>query len=88
VIATQAVIMAGVRIGHDSLVGASALVTKDVEAEAVVVGVPARKLTSVRDIKSATTGKPVYPWREHFERGMPWEGVGYETWAAQAVGPD
>ena len=88
VIATQAVIMAGVTIGHDSLVGASALVTKDVEAEAVVVGVPAKKLTSVREIKSATTGKPVYPWREHFERGMPWEGIGYEAWAGQAVGSD
>jgi len=81
VIATQAVIMAGVRIGHDSLVGASALVNKDVEAESVVVGVPARKLASVRDIKSVATGESVYPWREHFERGMPWEGMGYEVWA-------
>jgi acetyltransferase-like isoleucine patch superfamily enzyme len=83
VIATQAVIMAGVRIGRDSLVGASALVNKDVEAEAVVVGVPAKKLASVRDIKSLSTGRPVYPWRENFERGMPWEGVGYEAWAAK-----
>ena len=86
VIATQAVIMAGVTIGRDSLVGASALVTKDVDAEAVVVGVPAKKLTSVREIKSASTGQPVYPWRDHFERGMPWEGIGYHAWARQAVG--
>ena len=83
VIATQAVIMAGVRIGHDALVGASALVTKDVEAESVVVGVPAKKLASVREIKSASTGQPVYPWREHFERGMPWEGIGYGTWSVR-----
>lgn len=83
VIATQAVIMAGVRIGHDALVGASALVNKDVEAESVVVGVPAKKLASVRDIKSSTTGEPVYPWREHFERGMPWEGLGYGAWSAR-----
>jgi acetyltransferase-like isoleucine patch superfamily enzyme len=82
VIATQAVIMAGVRIGQDSLVGASALVTKDVEPESVVVGVPAKKLASVRDIKSAGTGNAVYPWREHFDRGMPWEGIGFEAWAA------
>ena len=81
VIATQAVIMAGVRIGHDSLVGASALVNKDVEAESVVVGVPAKKLAGVRDIKSVATGESVYPWREHFERGMPWEGMGYDVWA-------
>jgi acetyltransferase-like isoleucine patch superfamily enzyme len=83
VIATQAVIMAGVRVGHDSLIGASALVNKDVEPESVVVGVPAKKLASVRDIKSPTTGEAVYPWREHFERGMPWEGVGYEVWAGR-----
>ena len=83
VIATQAVIMAGVRIGRDSLVGASALVNKDVEAEAVVVGVPAKKLASVRDIKAAGNGDAVYPWREHFERGMPWEGIGYEAWSAK-----
>ena len=82
VIATQAVIMAGVRIGRDSLVGASALVNRDVEPESVVVGVPAKKLASVRDVKSASTGSPVYPWREHFERGMPWEGIGYKAWAA------
>lgn len=83
VIATQAVVMAGVRIGRDSLVGASALVNKDVEPEAVVVGVPAKRLCSVRDIKSGTTGDAIYPWREHFERGMPWEGIGYAAWAAQ-----
>jgi acetyltransferase-like isoleucine patch superfamily enzyme len=79
VIATQAVIMAGVRIGRDALVGASALVNKDVEPESVVVGVPARRLGSVRDIKSAT-GEPVYPWRDHFDRGMPWEAIGYQEW--------
>lgn len=22
----------------------------------------------------------VYPWRYHFDRAMPWEGVGYEEW--------
>lgn len=83
VIATQAVVMAGVRIGRDSLVGAAALVNKDVEPESVVVGVPAKKLASVREIKSGSTGAAVYPWREHFERGMPWEGIGYDTWAAR-----
>ena len=37
-----AVIMAGVRIGERAMVGAGAVVTKDVAAHAVVVGVPAR----------------------------------------------
>jgi acetyltransferase-like isoleucine patch superfamily enzyme len=81
VIATQAVIMAGVRIGRDALVGASAMVNKDVEPESVVVGVPARRLCSVRDIKSSD-GQPAYPWRDHFDRGMPWAGIGYGDWIA------
>jgi acetyltransferase-like isoleucine patch superfamily enzyme len=83
VIATQAVVMAGVRIGRDALVGAAAMVNKDVDPESVVVGVPAKRLASVRDITSAVTGEPAYPWREHFDRGMPWQGIGYEQWARQ-----
>jgi len=83
VIATQAVVIAGVRIGRDALVGASAMVNKDVDPESVVVGVPARKLGSVRDIKSALNGEPAYPWREHFDRGMPWQGIVYEAWSQQ-----
>lgn len=37
-----AVVLGGVRIGAEALVGAGAVVTKDVEAGAVVVGNPAR----------------------------------------------
>lgn len=81
VIATMVVVLPGLRIGKDALVGAKALVTTDVAAEAVVVGSPARQVGTIRDIRSKVTGEQVYPWREHFERGMPWEGVGYETWA-------
>jgi len=85
VIATQAVVMAGVRIGRDSLVGASAMVNKDVEPESVVVGVPAKRLAGVRDITSTVTGGPAYPWREHFDRGMPWQGIGYQQWSEQRL---
>jgi hypothetical protein len=21
-----------------------------------------------------------YPWPYHFERGMPWQGIGYDKW--------
>jgi acetyltransferase-like isoleucine patch superfamily enzyme len=40
----QAVILPGVTIGHGSIVGAGAVVTKDVEPYTVVVGIPARPL--------------------------------------------
>jgi maltose O-acetyltransferase len=36
--------MGGVRIGEEALVGAGAVVTRDVEAGQVVVGNPARSL--------------------------------------------
>lgn len=80
VIATMSVILPGVQIGRDALVGAMSLVRTDVPDEAVVVGNPAKIVTNIREIKSKTTGQPVYPWREHFERGMPWQGLVYEQW--------
>lgn len=80
VIATMSVILPGVTVGRDALVGASSLVRQDVSAEAVVVGNPARQVTTVRQIHDKSSGEPVYPWREHFDRGMPWEGLGYAAW--------
>jgi acetyltransferase-like isoleucine patch superfamily enzyme len=79
-VATMAVVLPGIHIGKDALVGAHALVRKDVPAEAVVVGNPARQICTIHDIKGRPDGKDVYPWREHFDRGMPWEGIGYRAW--------
>jgi acetyltransferase-like isoleucine patch superfamily enzyme len=79
-IATMAVVLPGVRVGKDALVGGHALVRSDVPPEAVVVGNPARQVGTVRDIKAKPGGEDVYPWREHFERGMPWVGIGYHAW--------
>jgi acetyltransferase-like isoleucine patch superfamily enzyme len=43
------VICPGVEIGEEAFVGAGAVVTEDVPARAVVVGVPARKIREVSD---------------------------------------
>ena len=43
-IGSGATILGGVRIGHDAMVGAGAVVTRDVPAGATVVGNPAREL--------------------------------------------
>lgn len=80
VIATGTVVLPGVVIGADSLVGAGATVTKDVKPETVVVGNPARELGSIAMVKDKETGKESYPWRFYFDRGMPWEGIGYNNW--------
>lgn len=82
VIATMSVILPGVTVGRDSLVGASSMVRKDVEPETVVAGNPAKPVASIHDVKSKADGANVYPWRETFDRGMPWQGIGYEQWRA------
>lgn len=82
VVSTGSVILPGVVIHEDALVGAGAIVTKDVEKMAVVVGNPARRVADVTKIKNRITGKPVYPWRYTFDRNMPWENQGYEKWYA------
>lgn len=80
IIATSSVILPGIEIYEDSLVAAGTTVTKDVPQYAVVGGNPARQISDVRNIKNKITGEPVYPWGEHFDRAMPWEGIGYINW--------
>lgn len=43
------IIMPGVTIGHNVIIGAGSIVTKDVESNSVVVGVPARKIKTVNE---------------------------------------
>ena len=80
VVATGALIMPGIEIGQDSLVAAGAIITKNVENYAVVVGNPGKQISDVRNIKSHFTDENVYPWRNHFDNYMPWIGQGFEIW--------
>ena len=60
--------------------GAGSVVTKNVEEYDCVVGNPAKKICKVNDIKNKETGESIYPWANHFDRGMPWEGMEYDDW--------
>ena len=80
VIAAGALIMPGVEIGQDALVGAGSVVTKNVGDYAVVVGNPGRVVSDVRKLKNKVTGEAAYPWRYHFKRAMPWGESDYITW--------
>lgn len=80
IIAARSLLLPGVHIHEDALVGAGAVVTKDIPKETLVVGNPAKEMYSVRKIKNKFTGEPVYPWRYTFKRGMPWENSDYKNW--------
>lgn len=80
IVSTSVTCLPGIKIGKNSLVGAGAVVTKDVEEDSVVVGNPAKKICNITEIKNPITGKSQYPWPEHFSRRMPWEKIGYEEW--------
>ncbi len=80
IVATGAVIMPGLDIGQDSLIGAGAIVTKSVKPYNVAVGNPAKVISDVRSIKNKLTGEPVYPWRKHFNTYMPWTENGFDKW--------
>lgn len=48
-IGTNAMIMPGVTIGNNVIVGAGSIVTKDIESNVVVVGIPAKIICSIED---------------------------------------
>ena len=69
-ISTMSVILPGVTIGEGALVGAHSSVTKDVEPNMVVVGVPAKPVCETSKIRLKDgSNNPAYPWRHHFHRG-------------------
>lgn len=80
VVSTGAIILPGIVVKSGALVGAGAIVTKDVQEEMVAVGNPAKMRCDVGKIVDDSSGKQVYPWRYAFDRGMPWQGIGYDVW--------
>jgi acetyltransferase-like isoleucine patch superfamily enzyme len=80
-IAVHSVILPGVVIGKNNLVGVNSTVNKNFGDELVIVGSPAKILCTIRDIESKLkAGTNHYPWMYNFERGMPWEGIGFDKW--------
>jgi acetyltransferase-like isoleucine patch superfamily enzyme len=75
-IGARSVLLPGVQLGSGCVVAAGSTVTRDVPAETVVVGVPARFHCMARDVLLRNDpGAPAYPWRHHFHQGYPAELV-------------
>lgn len=84
-IAVGSVLLPNIKIGKHCLIGASSLVSKDVEDFSLVAGNPAKFIKDIREVKSKEDGKNHYPWPENFDRGMPWENIGYQKWMKKQI---
>lgn len=79
-IGAGAVILPGACIKGNTLIGAGTVVRGEIKENGVYIGNPCRRVKNIEDIKSKLTGNNVYPWKDKYDRGMPWEGIGYEKW--------
>jgi acetyltransferase-like isoleucine patch superfamily enzyme len=82
VIAARVVLLPGVRVGHGAVVGAGSVVTRDVAADDLVLGAPAKPHSRAADIRlHDAPDTAAYPWRRHFHRGYPEDVIA--TWQAE-----
>jgi len=72
--------MPGITIGNHCLVAADSTVNSDCKDYSFITGNPAKHIIDIRKLAMFTPSFKHYPWPHHFERGMPWEGIGYENW--------
>ena len=72
VVSARSVILPGVCIGNDALIGANSTITRDVAPNIIAVGSPAKEIGATTSIRLKNVSKsPAYPWRRHFHRGYP-----------------
>lgn len=84
VVCTGTVVLPGVHIGSDALIGAGTNLTKDVPEMSIAVGNPGKVIGAVTKIKNEN-GEQVYPWRYSFKRGMPWKNSDYDSYIAKQM---
>jgi acetyltransferase-like isoleucine patch superfamily enzyme len=84
VLGAHSVVLPGVRLGRESVVGAGSVVKHDVEPGALASGSPAKKLCMASILRDrGNPARRAYPWKDVFDRGLPWQGIGYAAWRQQ-----
>jgi acetyltransferase-like isoleucine patch superfamily enzyme len=78
-VAVHAIILPGVEVGENCLIGADSVVSKTVGPFSLVMGDPASVVMDLRNYIVMGKGRP-YPWMKRFDRGMPWQGIGFDKW--------
>jgi acetyltransferase-like isoleucine patch superfamily enzyme len=81
-VGVHAVILPGIRVGENCLIGANSVVSRKVPDYSLAMGDPVRVVMDIRKYVAMGKGTP-YPWMYRFDRGMPWQGVGFDAWMAQ-----
>lgn len=81
-ISTASIILPGAVIGQHCLIGANSTIGGNVEDYSFVAGAPSQRVCDIRKAPffNIEMGKRHYPWPNNFERGMPWEEIGFDNW--------
>jgi len=79
-VCVHSIILSGVQVGENCLIGAASVVNRNLPDYSLATGDPARVIKDLRKYVVMGKGRP-YPWMYRFDRGMPWKGIGYDSWA-------
>jgi len=81
-ISTMSVVLPGIIVEKDTLIGAKSLVSRNTREGTLVAGNPAKEICLASKIKLKDgSKKSAYPWRRHFYRGYPVDVV--NNWKAE-----
>ena len=81
-VGVHSVILSNIKIGENCVIGANSVVNTKLADFSFATGDPIKILMDVRKYVVLGEGRP-YPWMTRFDRGMPWEGIGYDMWMTQ-----
>jgi len=80
-ITSGTIMMPGAKVGKNCLISAQSTVRGRFDDDSFISGSPAKNIGLLSKMPFFnSTKKRHYPWMFFFNRGMPWEGVGFETW--------